>query len=77
MYRVLLYGGLHGDLPAWRESGEGPFDTAELAIEFADAECGVAWIVVGAENRPIAFGDAGGAYDAKPLIPDSTAGWAE
>ena len=30
----------------WADSGEGPFDSAEEAIEFAKSECGLPWRVV-------------------------------
>ena len=79
MYRILGYSWYHRDdgIAGWHDVGEGPFDSAADAIEFADAEVGIPWVVVGPDNKPIAFGDAVGQYGAKPSIPDSTCGWAE
>ncbi len=31
--------------PDWSDSGEGPFDSEEMATDFAEAECGVEWRV--------------------------------
>ena len=60
MFRIYVYSeaDLETVFPGWRDSGEGPFDTAAEAIAFARAECGCAWVVVNAQMYPIAFGDA-------------------
>jgi hypothetical protein len=52
-YRVLLV----GDNGRWRDSQEGPWDTAESAINFADAEVGMPWVVVNGKYEAVAYGD--------------------
>ncbi len=42
----------------WVDSGEGPFDAAEEAVEFAKSECGLPWRVVDED-----FDDNGIEYD--------------
>jgi hypothetical protein len=36
--------------PEWRDCGEGPFESVEAATEFAQAEVGLPWMVVGIET---------------------------
>ena len=58
MYRLLIHSTSPVlNNPDWHDCGEGPFDTADEAITFAEAEVGAAWIVVDSEGRPAAYGD--------------------
>jgi hypothetical protein len=59
MYRILIHSTSPVlNNPDWHDCGEGPFDTAEEATAFARAEVGAGWIIVDAEGRPVAYGDA-------------------
>ena len=51
-FRIMVYD------RGWGDSLEGPFDTAKDAITFARNEVGFPWVVVNAQNYPLAFGDA-------------------
>jgi len=46
----------------WHDSGEGPFPDLQTALDFANAEIGVPWIVVDVYGTPLQFGDARGVY---------------
>ena len=59
MYRILL---VDGESLHWRDCQEGPWNTADAAIDFADAEVGMPWVVVDDNCQPIAFGDCFGLH---------------
>ena len=48
------------DARRWHDCGEGPWDTLEACLEFAEAECGLPWIVVNGKGEPVAYGDCFG-----------------
>ena len=51
----------------WRTSAEGPWETAEQALEFAQSECGVPWAVVHVHGGLFAIGDARGQWRPQDL----------
>ena len=60
-FRIMVYSEFDDDKPQgceWHDLGEGPWDDAYDAIEFAANEVGVAWVVVDDDNFPGAFGCA-------------------
>ena len=56
-YRILVV----DESVVWRDLGEGPWESYAAALEFADSEVGVPWVLVGPRNEPLAFGDRRGA----------------
>lgn len=44
----------------WHDVGEGPFSSQEAAVDFANSEVGLPWIVVDGAGHPVAYGDAFG-----------------
>jgi hypothetical protein len=45
---------IEGYSEEWHDLGEGPWETAELATEYAQAEVGVPWRVVDTRTREVA-----------------------
>jgi hypothetical protein len=44
----------------WHDVGEGPFENQQEAVDFANSEVGLPWIVVDGAGHPVAYGDAFG-----------------
>ena len=62
-YKILVHTAHHPQMDEgrrWHDVGEGPWDTQEQAVRFANSEVGLPWIVVDGAGHPVAYGDAFG-----------------
>jgi hypothetical protein len=62
-FKILVHTAHHPQLDEgqrWHDVGEGPWDNQQDAIDFANAEVGLPWIVIDGAGHPVAYGDAFG-----------------